>query len=225
MDRAGALAALNRRILEVYSRRTTSALRAALPLRIALPHLEPVLALNVAKEARKDALVIRCAAAAQAAGSTPGSEAVRRLLEESKSIDRSFLDRVGAFPINIVIRYEAVAPVRMQRIERLLSAAYRILDAWRIAGGLRSALLGSYSQPELERELYDILRLYALETNALSRSVRLPAVLAPLRERLASGLYGAMNTAAARLVSDLSRIVYRRARSAPRAHCDGSRED
>lgn len=215
MDRAGVLAALNRRLLEAYSQRTTAALRAALPLRIALPHLEPVLALNVAKEAHKDALVIRCAAAAQSAGSAPGSEAVRRLLEESKSIDHSFLDRVGAFPISIVIRYEAVAPVRAQRIERLLSVAYRILDAWRTADGLRAALLVSYSQPELERELYEMLRLYALETNALSRSVRLPAVLAPLRERLARGLHNAMNDAATRLAGDLSRIVYRRARSAP----------
>lgn len=225
MDRAGALAALNRRILEAYSRRTTDALRAALPLRIALPHLEPVLALNVAKEAHKDALVIRCGAAALATGAAPGPETVRRLLEETKSIDRDFLDRVGAFPVRIVIRYEAVAPVRTQRIERLLSVAYRILDAWRTAGGLRAALLVSYSQPELERELYDLLRLYARETNALSRSVRLPAVLAPLRERLASGLHSAMNAAATRLVSDLSRIVYRRARSAPRAHRGGSRED
>lgn len=59
MDRSGALAVLNRKILEAYSRRTTDTLRAALPLRLALPHLEPVLARNVAKEMQKDALVIR----------------------------------------------------------------------------------------------------------------------------------------------------------------------
>jgi hypothetical protein len=34
-----------------------------LPLRLALPHLEPVLALNVGKEVEKDTLVIRRARA------------------------------------------------------------------------------------------------------------------------------------------------------------------
>ena len=209
---------MNRRILEAFSRRTVDALRAVLPVRLALPHLEPVLALNVAKEAHKDALVIRCGAEALATGSPPGRETVRRLLEETKSIDRAFLDRVGAFPVGIVIRYEEVAPVRAQRIERLLFTAYRILDAWRTASGLRAALRASYPQPELERELYDMLKLYALETNALSRSVRLPAVLTPLRERLARGLYSVMNAAAVQLARDLSRIVYPARTGEPRAH-------
>jgi len=43
-------------------------LRAALPLRLALPALEPFLAENVAKEVRKDALVIRRAGEALAPG-------------------------------------------------------------------------------------------------------------------------------------------------------------
>ena len=221
-DRARTLAAVNRRILETFSRRTVDALRAVLPVRLALPHLEPLLALNVAKEAHKDARVIRCSAEALATGAAPGRETVRRLLEETKSIDRAFLDRIGAFPVGIVIRYEEVAPVRTQRIERLLSTAYRILDAWRTASGLRAALRASCPQPELERDLYDMLKLYALETNALSRSVRLPAVLTPLRERLARGLNRVMNAAAMQLASDLSRVVYRRGRSEPRAHRGGS---
>ena len=58
MKQARSLARLNGRILATYSRRTTTALRAALPLRLALPHLEPVLALNVEKEVEKDRLVI-----------------------------------------------------------------------------------------------------------------------------------------------------------------------
>jgi hypothetical protein len=37
-----------------FSRRTIVALRAALPMRLALPHLEPVLMLNVGKEVEKD---------------------------------------------------------------------------------------------------------------------------------------------------------------------------
>jgi hypothetical protein len=216
------LSAVNRRIIEIFSRRTVEALRAVLPVRLALPHLEPLLALNVAKEADKDAIVIRCGAEALVTGSPPGPETVRRLIEETKSVDRAFLDRIGAFPVGIVIRYEEVAPVRSQRIERLLFTAYRILDAWRTASGLRTALRAAYPQAELDRELHDMLRLYALETNALSRSVRLPALLTPLRERLASGLNSVMNAAARQLASDLSRVVYRSTRRELRPDRGGS---
>ncbi len=53
MNSAQALAAWNRKILEAYSRRTVDALRAILPLRLALPRIESFLAENVAKEAEK----------------------------------------------------------------------------------------------------------------------------------------------------------------------------
>ena len=207
MDRARVLAGLNRRILETFSRRSVAALRTHLPVRLALSHLEPVLALNVAKEVRKDSLVIHAAGDALAAGSPPGREALHELLEATKGIDRAFLARIGALPVRVVIRYEDVAPVRAERMERLLGAGYRILDAWRTEPGLRAALRAAYPQPGLERLLYDILRLYALETHALSRSVRLPALLTPLRERLAGSLYGVMNDAATRLANDLARVV------------------
>ena len=218
MDRAHVLAALDRRILETFSRRTVDALRASLPVRLALPHVERFLELNVAKEAQKDALVIRCSAQALAAGSPPGRQTVERLLGETKKIDRTFLDRISTFPVGIMIRYEEVAPVRAQRIERLLSTAYRVLDAWRTAHGIRMALRASYTRPELERELHEMLKLYALETNALSRSVRLPVLLTPLREQLASGLYRVMNSAATQLASDLARFVYQRGRDEPHAN-------
>ena len=218
MDRAHILAVLDRRILETFSRRTVDALRATLPVRLALPHVERILALNVAKEAHKDALVIRCGADALAVGSPPGRETVVWLLDETKKIDRTFLDRIGAFPVGVTIRYEEIAPVRMRRIERLLFTAYRILDAWRTARGIRAALRASYPQPEFERDLHEMLKLYALETNALSRSVRLPVLLTPLREQLASGLHRVMNTAAMQLARDLSRDAYRRGRDAPHAN-------
>lgn len=210
MNRAGALALLNRKILEAYSRRTTDTLRAALPLRLALPHLEPVLARNVAKEMQKDALVIRRAGEAVATGSSPGPEALLKLLEATKEIDRAFLAQVGSLPIRIVIPYAEIAPVRMERIERLFGAAYRILDAWRLARGVRAAVQASYPRAELERLLLDLLRLYAVETRVLSRSVHLPALLVPLREHVAQSLHGIMNDTAKRLAGELAGVVYRR---------------
>jgi hypothetical protein len=209
MNPVRALAALNRKILECYSRRTAEALRAVLPLRLALPRIEPFLALNVAKEVQKDALVISRVGEALAAGSPPGVDTRQQLFDATREIDRAFLAQVGGFPVGIVIRYEEIAPVRKQRIDRLLGAAYRILDAWRRERGGRAAMRSSYSRAEFERLMHDLLRLYALETQTLSRSVRLPALLAPLREPLAHSLYNVMNDAAKRLANELAGAVYR----------------
>jgi hypothetical protein len=214
MDRARVLASLNGRILAAYSRRTIESLRTALPLRIALRQLEPVLARNVDKEARKDALVVGCAAEALAGGAPPGREAVQRLLEATRTIDRAFLDDLGALPVRIVIRYDEIAPLRTQRMERLLDAVYRILSAWRTEGGLRLALHAAYPRPDLEQLLRDLLRLYALETRVLGRSVRLPALLMPVGERAAEYLFSAMNEVGARLAADVARVVYRPGRPA-----------
>jgi len=165
-------------------------LRAALPLRLALPALEPFLAENVAKEVRKDALVIR------RAGEAPAPGTAREILAAARAIDREFLSRVGAFPVRIEIPYERIEPLRLRRIELGLDTARRILDAWRQGRRLRAA----FAHGELERRLFEMLLLYAEETQALSHAVRLPGLLAPLRERVAQRLRDAMARAARTLV-------------------------
>ena len=110
MKRAHSLARLNGRILATYSRRTTTALRAALPLRLALPHLEPVLALNVEKEVEKDRLVILRAREHAADTAPDWNELLPQLLQATKEIDRLFLARVGRFPVEIVVRYDEIMP-------------------------------------------------------------------------------------------------------------------
>lgn len=208
MDRATALAVLNGKILAAYSARTITALRAALPLRLALPHLEPVLVLNLDKEIRKDALVIRRAGAALAAGAPPDRAAVQQLFVETQAIDQDFIARVNAFPVRIVIRYEEIEPLRLRRIQRLGEAAYRILPAWREERRLRTALRGIYAESDFERLLCEVFDLYAREVQALSRSVRLPALLAPLRESFAQHLLDVMSGVGARLAHDLARDIY-----------------
>ena len=209
MNHAHAMAALNSKVLEAYSRRTTAELRTVLPLRIALPRLEPFLALNVAKEAQKDALVIRRVGETFSTGLPPGGDTARQLFDATKEIDRAFLAHTGSFPLGIVIRYDEIAPLRTQRIDRLLAATYRILDAGRSVRGSRQAIRTAYSRGELETLVNDLLRLYALETQSLSRSLRLPALLVPLRERLAQSLYDIMKDAASRLARELAGCVYR----------------
>jgi hypothetical protein len=208
MDRVRALAGLNGKIMAAYSERTIEALRAALPLRLAIPHLEPALALNLEKEVRKDALVIRRAGDAITDGMPVAPETVQELFDATADIDRLFLERLRLFPVRIVIRYDDVAPVRMQRIERLLGAAHRILGSWGAHRGLRAALNASYARPDLEQLLREMFRLYALETRALSRSVRLPVLLTPLRERVAHSLLTIMDDVASTLSADLARIAY-----------------
>ena len=176
-------------------------MRAALPLRIALPHLEPFLAANVEKEVRKDALVIRGAARALACGALPAPAVARQILEQTKEIDRKFLGILGRVPILIEVPYERIAPIRLQRIERGMEFAYLILEAWARKRKLRDAFL----RPELERRLLELLGLYAKETRALSHTVRLPAVLAPLREGLAERLHRAMDEVASELTGELLR--------------------
>ena len=210
MDRASALALLNRKILNAYSRRTTERLRAALPLRLALPHLEPVLAQNVAKEIKKDALVIRHASEAVATGTSLDPDALRVLLEATKEIDRTFLAQVSSLPIRIVIPYAEIVPVRLKRIERLFGAAYRVFEAWQPAHGLRAAVKTAYPRTELEPLLSGLLRLYAQETRVLSRAVRLPGLLVPLREHIAQSLHDIMSETATRLARELGAVVYRK---------------
>jgi hypothetical protein len=173
-----------------------------LPLRLALPLLEPFLAENVAKEARKDALVIRRAGEALAAGAPPGPEAAREVLSAVRVIDREFLEHVVNSPVRITIRYEHIEPLRLRRIELGLEAAYRVLDAWRCRRRLRDA----FAPEEIERGLFDILRLYAEETRALSHSAGLPRILAPLRDRITKRLEEAMGRAALQLSRAAARM-------------------
>ena len=211
MERVAVLTEFDRRLLEAFSRRTTEKLRAALPLplRIALPHLEPFLAANVAKEVRKDALTIRRAGEALAVGERPGPGTAQPIFESTREIDRDFLRTVDHFPVRIRIPYDRIAPLRLQRIERVFDLAYRILREWQAGRRLRDA----FGKEEFEQRLLKVLELYVQESLALSHSVSLPALLEPVRERLARRLYGVMNDVTMHLASGIADAVYRHDRS------------
>ncbi len=209
MKRAKSLARLNGRMLHAYSRRTIAALRAALPLRLALPHLEPVLALNVGKEVEKDTLVIRRAGEPASAAAADWNEVLPQLMQASKDIDRQFLARVGRFPVEIVVRYEEIVPIRARRIKLLHDAAARLLAAHQSHRHLREAMLASYSHQEFAQLLYELLRLYAEETRCLSRSVRLPRPLVPLRELIGQELLNVMLRVARPLATEIAARTFR----------------
>jgi len=215
VKQAHALARLNGRILNTYSRRTTTALRAALPLRLALPHLEPVLALNVRKEVEKDTLVILRAHQATSAATPDWNLLLPQLLQATKEIDRMFLARVGRFPVEIVIRYDEIVPIRARRMKLLHEAALRILHARSRGGGLRKAMHASFAREEFAQLLYELFRLYAEETRSLSRSVRLPRPLVPLRELIAQELLNVMLGVARPLAMEIAATAFWPAAAGP----------
>ncbi|MCX7156733.1 MAG: hypothetical protein NTW45_09855 [Rhodocyclales bacterium] len=211
MQRAQSLARLNGRILNIYSQRTTTALRAALPLRLALPHLEPVLVLNVAKEVRKDTLVILRAHELAAENQPDWSEIQPQLLHATKEIDRMFLARVGSFPVEIVIRYEEITPIRTRRMKLLYDAAQKVFTARNSGLRLRGAVYATFSRDDFARLLDELFRLYAEETRSLSRSVRLPRLLVPLRELIAQELLNVMIRVARPLAAEIATTTFRSA--------------
>lgn len=215
MKPARSLARLNGRILNAYSRRTTTALRAVLPLRLALPHLEPVLALNVGKEVRKDTLVILRAGELLQAGQPDWTQILPQLLAETREIDRKFLSRVGAFPIDIVIRYEEIAPIRTRRMQLLCDAAMKILTARDRGLRLRGAMQASFSRDEFAQLLDQLFRLYAEEVRSLSRSVRLPALLVPVRELIAQELLNVMIRVARPLALEIAATAFQKPKANP----------
>lgn len=209
MRHARSLARLNGRILHAYSRRTIAALRAVLPLRLALPHLESVLALNVSKEIEKDTLVIRSAREPASADTADWNDVLAQLLQATKDIDRRFLTRVGRFPVEIVVRYEDIAPIRALRIKLLHDAATKILAARNTQRHLGHAVHASYSREEFAQLLYELFRLYAEETRSLSRSVRLPGPLVPLRELIGQELLNVMTRVARTLATEIAAEAFR----------------
>jgi len=210
MDRAAHLAALNGRLLHAFSRRSLDRLRATSALRLVLPHVEPLLVLNVTKEVRKDTLAFGAAAEAVARGAAPDREDAERLLEATKAIDRAFLRRMDDLPVRLEISYARVAPVRLRRIERLLEAAYGVLAHWPPRTRLRAVIEARYAPEAFEQLLLGLLRLYAEEACALARAVQLPRLLAPLTERLVRRLDATLAEVAPHLARDATARVYRR---------------
>ena len=179
-----------------------------------MPHVEPLLALNVEKEVRKDALAFGAAATAAAAGAPPDRAMAERVLEATKTIDREFLRRLDEFPVRLEISYARVAPVRLRRIEQLLQAAFGLLVRWPPRAPLRAVLQAAYPRDRFEQLILALLRLYAEETAALTTAVRLPLLLAPLTDRFARRLDQTMSSVALHLARDATALLYPRPRRA-----------
>ena len=210
MDKAGVLCAMDRAMMQAYSRRTVERLARHTLFGLALPAFQSFLDINVRKEIDKDRRVIAAAAAALQAGRAPDAADAEQLLHESRTIDQAFLQKAAPFPLAIDIRYQDIEPTRRQRIERLLAMSYRLLAHWQPTSRFRHAVAAAYTREQFRAALGEILHWYALETKSLNRSVRLPTFASLARDKLADTIYSEMEAVAGQLANELTGMAYRR---------------
>ncbi len=196
-------------MMQAFSRRTVERLTRHTLFGLALPAFQSFLDINVRKEIDKDRRVIVAAAEALRAGRAPDISDTEQLLHEARGIDQAFLQQAAPFPLAIDIRYPDIEPTRRQRIECLLAMSYRLLAHWQSTPRFRQAVAQAYARKQFHTALGKILHLYALETKALNRSVRLPTFASLARDKLAETIYLEMEVIAGQLASELTDKAYR----------------
>ena len=210
MNRVNVLCAMNRFMMETFSQRTVESLKGHTLFRLALPPFQSFLNINVAKEVEKDRLVIAQAAKVHQSGTEPDPGHVAALLQKAREIDQTFVRNATAFPIDIQIQYQDIEHYRQQRIELLLQTSYRILTQWQDVSSFRAAVNELYNEAQFRHLLHDILRLYAMETRMLSRSVRIPNLLTLARDAVTQTITNVMEQEAEALAKSLAHTVYQR---------------
>jgi len=210
MNRVKALCAMNRFMLEAFSQRTVEGLKSHTLFRLALPPFQSFLDINLGKEVEKDRTVIARAFELHQSAIQPGPDHVAELLQEARKIDQTFLRKATVFPIDIQIQYQDIEQYRQQRIDLLLQTSYRIFNQWQDVNSFRKAIYGLYNEKQFQDLLHNLLRLYARETRMLSRSVRLPSLLALGRDSVTQTIADVMQQTAEVLARSLARTVYRR---------------
>jgi hypothetical protein len=201
---------MSRVMMETFSRRTVEGLKSYTLFRLALPPFQSFLNINVGKEVEKDRLVILHAAGLHQSGTLPDSGHVATLLQQAREIDQTFVRKAAMFPIDIRIQYQDIERYRQQRIELLLQTSYRILAQWQDVSSFRAAVKELYGETQFRKLLHDILRLYAMETRMLSRSVRIPHLLSLARDAVTQTITNVMEQEAEALAKSLAHVVYRR---------------
>ena len=210
MDKVSLLCAMDRHMLEEFSRRTTQGLEQHTLFRLMLGPLHTFLEINVNKEVEKDRQVILHAASLVQAGTFPTQQDIQHLLAMARDIDRDFLHDIAVFPLNISIDYHEIEPIRQQRIKSLLNESHHFFRLWQTMSCLRNAVAIQYEAQQFAKLLFDMLHLYSQETRLLSHSVRMPGVLAIARDSLTQTVYVVMESVARQLSQELAARLYRR---------------
>ena len=206
MNMARLLCRMDEHVMREFSQRTTKALETHTLFRLSFLLFRSLLEHNVQKEIAKDELVIRHTAQVLLADKPAEAVDCQALYIKSLEIDAAFFRRAAFLPIHIEIPYGAIEPVRKRRIDSLALATYQLLERWHAQGRFRSAVRDQYSNPELHQRITEILYLYGLETQILTRAVQLP--LQSSRDKLAAQLLETMERVGTDLAHELTAQIY-----------------
>ena len=212
MNKVNLLCVMNRFMMESFSQHTVEGLKRHKLFKLALPPFQSFLEINVDKEVEKDRRVIEQAYKLFQSTTTPDATHVAALLEEARDIDQTFIRKAAVFPIDINIQYQDIEHYRQQRIDLLLQTSFRIFTEWQGVHSFRAVVQGLYNEAQFEELIHNILRLYAMETRMLSRSVHIPRLLTLARDAVTQTITSVMEQQAEILAKSLAHKVYQRSR-------------
>ena len=207
MDKAAILCEKDGALLREFSRRVVRRVtHRAVPIR--LPFIGDYIDSNVMKEVEKDRIVIRRASEVFYAGRGFSDTDREELFEETKAVDRTFVQHLRIPVFSLTVRYEDFADIRKKRIRLLVDAVHAVLRGWNDAATLEETLRAVFPLDQFKESLTEILHLYNLETRILSRSVRFLPPFHGVMAKFADVLFNTMETESRDLVDDYANKIY-----------------
>ncbi len=200
-DRVAVVCRQDRALLRAFSRRAVRQLEEHRRLiRLLRPFLSVFMDANVRKETEKDRLIIEYGALLFAGVRAVTADEARALFERTKVVDRAFLRRLKRLPVAVHVDYDAIAPVRVRRIELILKEVGHLFRRWDRDVGFEEAVQRTYTRSDFHQILDTVLHLYNLETRIICRSVRMPTVPAPVVRTASENLFIVLQDVAAAVV-------------------------
>ncbi len=173
-----------------------------------LPFFSAYIDANVKKEVDKDRLIIEFAAEKYDEGKPARDLDLEDVFEETKQVDKDFLNNLFIPTLSFHMRYVDFADIRIQRIWLISKTVYALLENWPEAGSFADAARAAYTRKKFKKRLIDILHLYNEETRILSKSLRLFGPLNKMVGSYAEGLYHAMEAITSDITDTFTRKIY-----------------
>ena len=210
MNKHRLLCAASAYIMHEFNNQTIERLRNTRFFKLILPPFSNFLRNNVQKEIEKDHAVILAAYQAYDKRMPPGEEELRALLQQAQAIDRKFIRLAHLLPVSIHIPYEDIEGIRKERMSHLLENCYHLFLLWGQKPRLRKAVQALYDRNQFNSFILRVLMLYVSETRILSNSIKLPHQLGFARDSILHAITTAMQTTAAEVAGECTRIIYGR---------------
>jgi len=204
------LCAASAYIMHEFNNQTIERLRNTRFFKLILPPFSNFLRNNVQKEIEKDHAVIFAAYQAYDMRMPPGEDELRALLQQAQEIDRKFIRQAHMLPVSIHIPYEDIEDIRRERMRHLLENCYRLFLLWEQKPRLRKAVQTLFDRNQFNSFILRVLMLYVSETRILSNSIKLPHRLGFARDLVLHTITSAMQTVAAEVAAECTRIIYGR---------------